>query len=160
MSTIEVTNINDVSGNASLVTDNGGLKTDKLTGKTTAGSISVVGEGNSTTTNLQQGLAKAWADYSGSGTTFSDSFNCASATDNGTGNYTITITNDFSSGNFCVNGNLGASQVGDEFTLSFLESDTSAGSRNIFSSTNYEPGSADGTARDKVVNVVFHGDLA
>ena len=31
-----------------------------LTGTSTAGSIVVTGEGNSTTTNLQQGLAKAW----------------------------------------------------------------------------------------------------
>ena len=67
MSTIEVTNINDISGNALAVTDNGGLKTDKLTGKTTAGSISAV-EGNSTTTNLQQGLAKFWVNFNGSGT--------------------------------------------------------------------------------------------
>ena len=36
------------------------LKVDKITGVTTAGSIDVTGEGNSTTTNLQQGLAKAW----------------------------------------------------------------------------------------------------
>ena len=34
------------------------LKVDTLTGVTTAGSIVVTGEGNSTTTNLQQGLAK------------------------------------------------------------------------------------------------------
>tara|TARA_B100000035_G_scaffold236397_1_gene204652 strand:+ start:432 stop:545 length:114 start_codon:yes stop_codon:yes gene_type:complete len=32
------------------------LKVDKFTGVTTAGSISVTGEGNSTTTNLQQGF--------------------------------------------------------------------------------------------------------
>jgi len=136
------------------------LKVDTLTGVTTAGSISVTGEGNSTTTNLQQGLCKACADYSGSGTTFSDSFNCASATDNGTGDYTITITNDMASGNFSLTGNLSASQVGDEYTLSFLSTDTSAGSRRIFSSTNYEPGSANGSARDNIANVVFHGDLA
>ena len=36
------------------------LKVDKFTGVTTAGSILVTGEGNSTTTNLQQGLAKMW----------------------------------------------------------------------------------------------------
>ena len=131
-----------------------------LTGTSTAGSIAVTGEGNSTTTNLQQGLAKAWADYSGSGTTFTDSFNCASATDNDTGDYTITLTNDMASGNFSITGNLSASQVGDEYTLTFLSSDTSAGSRRIFSSTNYEPGSANGVARDNIANVVFHGDLA
>ena len=37
------------------------LKVDKFTGVTTVGSIDVVGEGNSTTTNLQQGLAKSWS---------------------------------------------------------------------------------------------------
>jgi len=60
MSTIKVTNVHDTSNNVSLVTDNAGIKTDKFTGNSTAGSISVVGEGNSTTTNLQQGLCKAW----------------------------------------------------------------------------------------------------
>ena len=39
------------------------LKVDKITGVTTAGSIDVTGEGNSTTTNLQSGLAKAWGDF-------------------------------------------------------------------------------------------------
>jgi hypothetical protein len=34
-----------------------------LTGKTSAGSIVVTGEGGSTTTNMQQGLAKAWLNY-------------------------------------------------------------------------------------------------
>ena len=36
------------------------IKTNTLTGTTSAGSIVVTGEGGSTTTNLQQGLAKAW----------------------------------------------------------------------------------------------------
>ena len=44
------------------------LKVDKFTGVTTAGSIDVTGEGNSTTTNLQQGLAKHWVRLDGSGT--------------------------------------------------------------------------------------------
>jgi len=136
------------------------LKVDELQGITAAGDITVTSEGGAATQSLQQGLAKAWADYSGSGTTFSDSFNCASATDNGTGDYTITITNDMASGNFSLTGNLSASQVGDEHTLTFLSTDTSAGSRRVFSSTNYEPGSANGTARDNIVNAVFHGDLA
>ena len=70
------------------------LKVDTVTGVTTAGSIAVTGEGNSTTTNLQQGLAKAWADLDGTGTVgLSDSFNIASVADNGTGDYTFTYTN-------------------------------------------------------------------
>jgi len=70
------------------------LKVDTLTGVTTAGSIVVTGEGNSTTTNLQQGLAKGWMNLDGSGTiAILDSFNVSGATDNGTGEYTQTHTN-------------------------------------------------------------------
>jgi len=78
------------------------LKVDTLTGVTTAGSISVTGEGNSTTTNLQQGLAKVWSSYSGSGTTFRDSFNCASATDNGTGDYTNSFISNMNNDDYSI----------------------------------------------------------
>ena len=43
------------------------LKVDKFTGVTTAGSIDVTGEGNSTTTNLQQGLVKHWLKFKSTG---------------------------------------------------------------------------------------------
>ena len=72
------------------------LKVDKFTGVTTAGSIDVVGEGNSTTTNLQQGLAKAFitVDVSQAAAFSSDdSFNIASVTDSATGVFGITFTN-------------------------------------------------------------------
>ena len=71
------------------------IKTDKLTGTSTAGSILVTGEGNSTTTSLQQGLCKSWATIIGTGTpTINDSLNMTSVTDNSTGNFTFTIAND------------------------------------------------------------------
>ena len=77
------------------------LKVDKFTGVTTAGSILVTGEGNSTTTNLQQGLAKHWCKFNGTGTVaVLDSFNNSSLADNGTGLYTLTITNDFANVNY------------------------------------------------------------
>jgi len=76
------------------------LKVDTLTGVTTAGSIVVTGEGNSTTTNLQQGLTKCWVLFNGTGTIAStDSFNVSGLTDNGTGNYTVSINNDMSVSN-------------------------------------------------------------
>ena len=53
----------------------------KLTGTSTAGSILVTGEGNSTTTNLQQGLAKAWLTCIGDNTAIDDSLNVSSLTD-------------------------------------------------------------------------------
>jgi len=69
-----------------------------LTGTTTAGSIAVTGEGNSTTTNLQQGLAKVACriDQTDSDGTFKHSFNSSSITDGGTGKHTITFTNPMS----------------------------------------------------------------
>ena len=78
------------------------LKVDKFTGVTTAGSILVTGEGNSTTTNLQQGLAKCWVNFAGnaSGAAANDSFNLASMTDNGTGDYTLAISNDMASASY------------------------------------------------------------
>tara|TARA_S200002703_G_scaffold14268_1_gene12304 strand:+ start:375 stop:770 length:396 start_codon:yes stop_codon:yes gene_type:complete len=77
------------------------LKVDTLTGVTTAGSISVTGEGNSTTTNLQQGLAKAWANATATATV-NDSLNVSAGTDHGTGDYTLTVTNSFTSLNYAM----------------------------------------------------------
>ena len=82
------------------------LKVDTLTGVTTAGSIAVTAEGNSTTTNLQQGLAKAWALLDGTSTiALQDSFNMGSVTDHGTGDYGFTVSNAFGSANYTVTAN-------------------------------------------------------
>jgi hypothetical protein len=79
------------------------IKTNTLTGTTTAGSISVTGEGNSTTTNLQQGLSKHWILLNGTSTiAVTDSFNNTSITDNGTGDYTVTIANNMNNVTFSV----------------------------------------------------------
>ena len=79
------------------------LKVDNLTGVTTAGSISVTGEGNSTTTNLQQGLTKAWANITQSSShTANDSFNVGSLTDNGAGDTSLNFTNSMANANFCA----------------------------------------------------------
>ena len=68
------------------------IKTNTLTGTSTAGSILVTGEGGSTTTNLQQGLCKSWSHHSGAGS-ISDSFNTTHTTDHGTGDNTFSFTN-------------------------------------------------------------------
>tara|TARA_X000001382_G_scaffold123643_1_gene107605 strand:- start:3 stop:410 length:408 start_codon:yes stop_codon:yes gene_type:complete len=74
-----------------------------LTGTSTAGSIAVTGEGNSTTTNLQQGLAKSWVNFNGTSTIAArDSFNHSSLTDNATGDYTTTITNAMGNANYSI----------------------------------------------------------
>ena len=82
-----------------------------LTGTTTAGSISVTGEGNSTTTNLQQGLCKQWVLLQSSGNSVTDSFNNTSVTDNNTGDYTLTRTNNMANATYCAIGSSGDPQT-------------------------------------------------
>jgi len=82
----------------------------KLTGTSTAGSILVTGEGNSTTTNLQQGLNKSWMLLDPTTTsTIKNSLNVTSYTDNSNGNMTMNIANDYSNDDFTVSGSLGNS---------------------------------------------------
>jgi hypothetical protein len=123
-----------------------------LTGKTSAGSIVVTGEGGSTTTNLQQGVAKCWADYSGAGTTYNDSFNTSSATDNGTGDYTIAIGNDMGSANFSISANcLNSSTQNTDCYVKAMAAGTVQ--------TQIRTGDS-GSSTDKQTFVSVHGDLA
>jgi len=82
------------------------LRVDNLKGSTTGGSINVLGEGTSATTNLQQGLAKVWVQFDGtaSGAASRDSLNVGSMTDNGTGNYTVNFSNNMSNDDYASAG--------------------------------------------------------
>ena len=79
------------------------LRVDNLKGSTTGGSINVLSEGTSVTTNLQQGLCKAWS-VSSQPATVEDSFNVSSQADGGTGNYQNTLTNNMNSTSSCPTG--------------------------------------------------------
>ena len=76
---------------------------DKLKGVTAAGSMLVVAEGGTTTTNLQQGLNKAWH-LASNDSALSDSFNVSGGTDNGTGDYSYALSNSMNSANYSVAG--------------------------------------------------------
>ena len=78
------------------------LKVDKFTGVTTAGSITVQGEGTNTT-NLQQGLGKCWINAAIRSTYATrDSFNCSVTTDHGAGEVTYSYTNNFSNNDYVI----------------------------------------------------------
>ena len=63
------------------------------------------GGNSSIPADILQGRAKAWFNLNGTGTpAFRDSFNCASITDNGTGDHTVVITTDFGSVNYTAVG--------------------------------------------------------
>ena len=124
------------------------LKVDKFTGVTTAGSIVVTGEGNSTTTNLQQGLAKSWV-LGSDAAALTDSFNTASGTDNGVGDYTYTFTTAMSSANFTshVTGMQNARRYG------FSEARTTTTNRIDFRDDNE-------LSADCANSCAIHGDLS
>jgi len=126
------------------------LKVDTITGVTTAGSISVTGEGNSTTTNLQQGLAKAWVNATSSAV-LQDSNNIASGTDNGTGDYTFALTNNMNNSTYGITTSTQYASL-----ITFDAPERGAASFNLRSFTR-----ADSlTASDNESGTAIHGDLA
>ena len=135
------------------------LKVDKFTGVTTAGSILVTGEGNSTTTNLQQGLNKAWFHFDLTATAANrGSFNIASLTDNGTGNLTETFTNNMNNVTYATTGLAGgassASAWADSITHSAVDNPCLTSSVSIY--TSYNTSLADSERSACSIN----GDLA
>ena len=138
------------------------IKTDKLTGVGTAGSIVVTGEGNSTTTNLQQGLIKSWYCLQGSDTfAIKDSFNTASATDNGEGDYTTVRTNAFSNDDYATAA-LCSSTAGSAAHYNFTVENQDNRLRSTTSLRTYILNSQSGEGTNDALesSVAFMGDLA
>lgn len=104
MSRVVVNEIEAKVGND--ISFNDTVKIDTLKGKTTAGSITVQGEGTATT-NLQSGVSKQWVNYNMNTAATRNSFNTTSITDNGTGDFSITIANNMANVNYvtAVDGN-------------------------------------------------------
>jgi len=119
------------------------------------------GNNSSTPAGIASGTAKAWVNFDGSGTVaIRDSFNVASLTDNGTGDYTITFTNALANANYAVagtvgtTGSTGASDLflagGRQTAYSSLRSTTAA----RFASTNAAGSAEDGA----IVSAIIIGD--
>jgi hypothetical protein len=133
------------------------LKINTLTGVTTAGSIAVTAEGNSTTTNLQQGLCKAFIGNMTDGGTFSigKSFNSSGQTDNGDGDYNYALTNNLADTNFCASGEAGGN-YSDQYSriISHQGSTTSSIRCRCSNSSDYT------TYSNNRGSSAIHGDLA
>ena len=131
------------------------LKVDTITGVATAGSIAVTGEGNSTTTNLQQGLAKAWNSFDGtvSSSYELDSFNSSTFTDIGTGSYKFAFTSSMNNINYASPAGYGGTETADHgVRWPRLNADnTTSETRGVANNGNGD------VAR---INVTILGDLA
>ena len=136
------------------------LKTNTLTGTTSAGSIVVTGEGGSTTTNLQQGLAKAFGVRDMTNDTTPDSFNIASFTDRGTsclfGNY----TNNMNSASHTVVGTSSPVQEGSMGTNNYNRYVIASSDTTARYSENSRLVSDNSQADDPYIAAIVHGDLA
>jgi hypothetical protein len=126
------------------------LKTNALIGTSTAGSIAVTGEGNSTTTNLQQGLAKAWFFFNY--TAVQDSFNISTVTDEATGHCFGNFSSNMNNDDFAHPFKSGAYRDRYEGT----GPDAATSRTNTLETYNSSGSSVD----DGIINCTVHGDLA
>lgn len=139
------------------------LKVDTLTGKTSAGDITVTSEGGAATMQLQQGLAKSWINHF-EGTSVNDSLNCTSLTDNGTGYYNHSFVNAHANKYYAATASIigdGSTQTQSN-TYSFVGGAASAGN-SVHSTTTvrYTMLHHSGLVVDQqMVQIVTTGDLA
>jgi len=111
------------------------IEVDGLAGAGSAGVMTVVGEGGSTTTSLQQGLCKAWFNANGTGTAATlNSFNISGITDNGTGSLTHAFTNNFANVNLAVG--LGMTAYSPNITSLAVDSITTLSANSSGSATD------------------------
>ena len=143
------------------INTSGHVATDSIKGNTSAGSISIVGEGGSNTTNLQQGLAKAWVNFNGTSvdsnvdlTGVRDSFNISSIVDNSTGDQTVNLSNAMGNDNYVFT----ATGGGTSASLSVRIENPNNRSTTTIDLLCFNTSSSQIDMLD--VNCLFHGDLA
>ena len=131
-----------------------------------ANPTTVKGEGTATT-NLQQGLAKAWVNFDGtaSGAAARDGFNNSSMTDVDIGVYTLTITNAMNSTNSMVASGLCTDDGSTNNHVANLSLDRTGSGGSPFTTTTVGFNSVfetSGATRNDMdfVTVAIHGDLA
>ena len=136
---------------------------DKLKGVTAAGSMLVVAEGGTNTTNLQQGLAKAWAINDHTSTSVLDSFNQSSITDTATGVLTWDMSNNFSSANWTASANTHADNADNAVSMVHSGTRTTNGTATDkdTTGTSWSSKNSDGSVFDsKLSGYIACGDLA
>lgn len=119
----------------------------------------VASDGSSPVTLTKQSAAKAWVNFDGTSTTadIRDSFSVSGVADNGTGDYTVTVSSAFGNANYCCGStaqqNTGGGR-GDFFTGLHSTAQTTTTRRISICDSG-------GTATDGLIgNLQIWGDLA
>ena len=134
---------------------------DNLTGKTTAGDITVTSEGGAVTMQLQQGLVKQWSSFDQRGTTYGantsgDTLNTSSQADESTAIVTVNFTNNMSNTTY----NVQNSPHYDRTTANKIYARMGAGANVTTSSYLSASANGDGLIDDTLHNSMAVGDLA
>ena len=134
------------------------LRTNALEGMDAKNSITIVaGAGNVTTTNVQEGLCKAWFQITGVSTaSLNDSLNVSSFNDEGTGNYKITYSNNMNNITYSYSSGSGWNVGSTNSTYNGTDSD------EILTSTLeiYHVNTSDSATDANLSMGSIHGDLA
>jgi len=115
-----------------------------------ANTSTYVSDGGGATQNTVQGLAKCWV-FATNAASLTDSFNIASGTENGTGDYTYAITNDMGNDDYAIGGSCCEDEKRNQYN--------SARATDTFRVKHYNE-DAGGNARDVVNCSQVFGDLA
>ena len=112
--------------------------------------------GTSVTQNLVQGLAKVWMNMA-AGQTTNGSFNTSGLTDNGTGDYTITIANNMANDDYAAHHTASDANTNTAVLVGVTQGGSFAtGSFSIYV-LNEDTGVSDGSDPS---SISVHGDLA
>ena len=118
-------------------------------------SDTIPSEGGAATTNVVQGLLKGWIRFDGTGTiAIDDSFNYASIGDNGTGDYTATLSTAMGNVNYAPVAGAGDVDYGAKIDLEHSATNTTTAMRLRTAGTN------SGTGATDLVAIHIAGDLA
>ena len=118
-------------------------------------SDTIPSEGGAATTNVVQGLLKGWIRFDGTGTiAIDDSFNYASIGDNGTGDYTATLSTAMGNVNYAPVAGAGDVDYGAKIDLEHSATNTTTAMRLRTAGTN------SGTGDTDLVAIHIAGDLA
>ena len=129
-----------------------------MAGKIIADTLETGAGADIATSYVVEGSAKAWVNFNGTGTIATrDSLNVSGLVDNGTGDYTITLSSAMNNVNYCVTGGTGfayANTGARDSNCQPYDLTTSLFDLSVGLSTT-------GAARDHgIVTASAHGDLA
>jgi len=117
------------------------------------------GNNSSTPAGIASGTAKAWVNFNGTGTVaIIDSYNVASITDNGTGDYTINFTNAMTDADYCVSGGVSTNSGGQGYRWLAVGSDNNSDFSKTTSGVRVQSASqSDATTDAPLVYAIIHG---